>query len=102
VLGDNVAIGQTVHCVIWLIAVGLLAVCVCGTTQRRIGLRLEEFFLSKNQASVWAQQRTESMASWSAAINWGTLNVWFRHDVWNKLIMCIFSVWCPHENDQAV
>jgi hypothetical protein len=42
-LGDSVVIRQTVHCVIWLIAVGLLAVGVYDTTQRRIGLRLEDF-----------------------------------------------------------
>jgi hypothetical protein len=75
VLGNNVCFRQLVHLVIWLIAMALLAGGIYGTTERHIGLGLEDFFPSKNQASVWAQQRTKSLASWSAAINWGALEV---------------------------
>lgn len=75
VLGDNLIIRRLNHCIIWLIAAGLFGAGIYGTTQRKIGLGLEDFFPSSNPASVWAQQRTDSLASWSGAINWGRLNV---------------------------
>lgn len=75
VLGNDLTVRSASHLIIWLIAAGLLGAGAYGTTQRHVGLGLEDFFPSKNQASVWAQQRTDSLASWSGAINWGALNV---------------------------
>jgi len=62
------------HLFIWLMAAGLIAAGAYGLTEREVGLGLEDFFPSSNQAGTWATRRTESLASWSIGINWGAIN----------------------------
>jgi len=62
------------HLLIWLVAAGLFATGVYGLTQREVGLGLEDFFPSSNQAGTWASKRTEALASWPIGMNWGKLN----------------------------
>lgn len=62
------------HSIIWSIATALLGFGVIGITQREVGLGLEDYFPTDTQAFVWANKRTESLASWSIGMNWGALD----------------------------
>ena len=61
------------HLVLWSVSAALFGTGVYGITQREVGLGLEDYFPSNTQALVWAEKRTESLASWSIGMNWGAL-----------------------------
>jgi len=62
------------HTIIILGACALFGCGVWGTTERQVGLGLEDFYPDHHQAKVWATKRTEALASWSIGINWGALD----------------------------
>jgi hypothetical protein len=76
------------HTVIWLVAAGLFAVGCYGISQREVGLGLEDFFPSNEQSSVWAQTRTETLASWSIGMNW-VRNYIISRKVENQVQTCL-------------
>jgi hypothetical protein len=61
------------HTLIMLGTVALFGVGIYGITEREVGLGLEDFFPSSNQANTWATTRTEALASWSMGMNWGNI-----------------------------
>jgi Patched family len=61
------------HALIWVVAAVLLGLAIWGITEREVGLGLEDFFPSDNQANKWATTRTETLGSWSIGMHWGAL-----------------------------
>lgn len=62
------------HSLTWAITFVLLFVSIFGYVNIRVGLGLEDFFPSRNQASVLAQYRTEHLATWPIMMNWGQID----------------------------
>lgn len=59
--------------IIWMMTLTLVAVGIYGIGERNVGLGLEDFFPSDNQAYIWATVRTRELASWPIKINWGKI-----------------------------
>jgi len=80
-------VAQLVRVVIFLIGLALLGLGIWGNTegQRDVGLGLEDFFPTSNQASIWATLRTEELASWPVSMNWGNVD-YFDPKVQMKVI----------------
>ena len=72
-LGEKGATRIASHSIVWIVALALFGVSCWGITEREVGLGLEDFFPSGSQAQVWAETRTEELASWSMGMNWGDL-----------------------------
>lgn len=62
------------HVFVFLAALALLAVAIFGYTETEVGLGLEDFFPTDNQAGKWASHRTEHLATWSITMNWGRVD----------------------------
>ena len=55
-----------------LASLALLGVSIWGLVSRTtIGLGLEDFFPDSHQASVWAHESADHLASWPITMNWG-------------------------------
>jgi len=62
-----------VHMLLFLGALALLGAGIYGMTEREVGLGLEDFFPVNSQAFVWADTRTQELASWAIGMNWGEI-----------------------------
>mmetsp|Transcript_14304 Transcript_14304/g.19556 ORF Transcript_14304/g.19556 Transcript_14304/m.19556 type:complete len:1475 (-) Transcript_14304:304-4728(-) len=62
------------HVWVLLTTLSLLGVSIYGATKGEVGLGLEDFFPSDNQAGEWARHRTEYLASWPINMNWGAVD----------------------------
>jgi hypothetical protein len=70
----NRGVRSVVHAIIVSMALATFAIGIWGVQDRHIGLGLEDFFPKSNPAGLWAELRTEELASWSIGIRWGPID----------------------------
>mmetsp|Transcript_5416 Transcript_5416/g.7833 ORF Transcript_5416/g.7833 Transcript_5416/m.7833 type:complete len:1444 (-) Transcript_5416:63-4394(-) len=62
---------KVLRVLVLLSSTALLALGVYGITERKVGFGLQDFFPSSSQAQTWAKETTQTIGSWSIALNWG-------------------------------